>query len=1010
MIELSITAAKGTRVEKIPLDVVMAMIASTKFKQIIDAINNSNNPDKIRKLKVNNLLMALFAGVLIGRTDDDMVNPNGIFVGDIDFNELGKNNKPLAKKAAIKLRKLLRKVFDDCLLFDYLTPSGGVKFAFRTDVLTTDPCEYQGVYKRLMSDVKKTLIKNGADFMYLEFDTTTSNISQGNFLSYDPTRFYNPNAAIYPAQGLLKQVQKSLSSQNLISPINTSVKPKVKIKPGTSDEEINLHNRKVHYEDYNRFVLDEILYYFGKNDALTKKFLKAFELHKKSRTPFFNLMCALNDALPEWLAKDYLIKFVKLAGIYNPAKLNREYKYITTPKHNINYIISRAKKVHNLFETRRTKMIDDAFDMNFAPQAHYNYQINKYLVEIDTQLYQEIQNHNHLQIVSQTGSGKTHFSTKVLPEKFNEKVILAVPFNNLANELKATGISTIQGGDKHLVHHIPYNKRNVMVSTYDSVVHFEKIINPQDYILVIDEIHLLHASIGFRPQSILNLIEFAKKFKKVVGLTGTPIPVETLQLSNFFRQFHTVSVQSATVKEHRLHFIHSQDTLSTITDMVSNNAKRHKVVAYLNNKPENIKLHESLKAESIDSIILNADTKKNKGVTTLLANNKIADKHQVMIGTASMRDGINILNPDVGEVHVKLMQPVRDIVQLVARARVPKSLDVYIHLPKKNYLNINNNYEPKLLYDELNEHAQKVCDDVNDILLPFLHEKKGGLISEDDFDLAVNYASRLNEFGELSDVFELNLLEQKATINNDVLVYHVLSRIDEAEKANPFLFARQFVKYGFALSSNIIKTELTEEDKKNNWRTATAFVKAKMDSCTNPDDYFDLLNVLKSSTSIKTCSTIDNRYVISDLKSIASRVEQLQCENYKVETALKYAMDFYKDSGFIKELIIIKNYALIIKGKRYKIPLLNSLEQNGIIRDITKEVGELRTIIQKAYMQIGIPKNDTKLQPTTVLSEYFDIGKDEAKDGNTTVTRITIKGYKKPRRAPDNFKILKKIA
>jgi hypothetical protein len=129
-----------------------------------------------------------------------------------------------------RLKKLLIDKIP-CLVYAFISPSGGLKFAVLTDIINIDKDNYSIAYYIAKDRVNNLLscCADGVNELAIEFDDRMKTMSYLCFMSYDPDAYYNPE----PAQRMdlsrdvnKKILETKLSSIKPVQPQNISTTSK----------------------------------------------------------------------------------------------------------------------------------------------------------------------------------------------------------------------------------------------------------------------------------------------------------------------------------------------------------------------------------------------------------------------------------------------------------------------------------------------------------------------------------------------------------------------------------------------------------------------------------------------------------------------------------------------------------------------------------------------------------------------------------------------------------------
>ena len=147
------------------------------------------------------------------------------------------------------------------------------------------------------------------------------------------------------------------------------------------------------------------------------------------------------------------------------------------------------------------------------------------LTDYSKGIVQAIHQNKELLLISPTGTGKTHFTSKELIKHFaGYQIAIFVPLTSIAKQIENDGIPTIYNGSNYIELNNAISSP-VFAGTYDSANEL-KIWNPEKpLILIVDEYHSMINSVDFRKKAVQAVQNLTKKATKIVYLTATPPPI-----------------------------------------------------------------------------------------------------------------------------------------------------------------------------------------------------------------------------------------------------------------------------------------------------------------------------------------------------------------------------------------------------------------------------------------------------------------------------------------------------
>lgn len=155
---------------------------SNKLRSHIEKIRNTLSETSQKQLKLslpqfypacNQLKYKKF-------DDNEKIKSSGLFHFDLDCYD----------GTAISLRKQLIEIFPS-LVYAFLSPRGGLKFALGTDFISSDKTNIQPGYKAIYKQLSNCLLQK---FPQLKIDNAVGGFNHSCFFSYDPELYFNPLA------------------------------------------------------------------------------------------------------------------------------------------------------------------------------------------------------------------------------------------------------------------------------------------------------------------------------------------------------------------------------------------------------------------------------------------------------------------------------------------------------------------------------------------------------------------------------------------------------------------------------------------------------------------------------------------------------------------------------------------------------------------------------------------------------------------------------------------------
>jgi hypothetical protein len=441
--------------------------------------------------------------------------------------------------------------------------------------------------------------------------------------------------------------------------------------------------------------------------------------------------------------------------------------------------------------------------------------------EVSDEILQLINENKKILIQAQTGTGKTYAIINEIAPNLQGKVIIAVPYIRLAEQIaKQYNIPAIHGETEEIDIKIALENK-IVVATYNQAVRYAKHF---DY-LIIDEAHNLTASYGYRKDVIIGIKDLADDIK-TVAITATP-PAELLKKIGFIYVKIEIPKKAEKVTVRKGFYRPSKTALNHFL----NSKQEGKKIALIKSKEEiNILKKELIKhglAEETEILTLTADVENNspekKAFLELTEKQRFPEKIKYILATNVIMDGINIYDKDVTEVlflQNQFVEYPEEIKQFFARFRDHSDIDFYLYVfekkDKKEVIDYNAEYikifaKAKELSDSITktikiiseldaEEERKYTSFFNQD--KFITKKNDKYVVNTTAVLAEAYKNFVNSFN-LSDY--LVYLQNNFQINFDLSSYYFLYEITAVEidkkeaiklkQQKDLLFFEGFVKY-----------------------------------------------------------------------------------------------------------------------------------------------------------------------------------------------------------------------
>ena len=299
-------------------------------------------------------------------------------------------------------------------------------------------------------------------------------------------------------------------------------------------------------------------------------------------------------------------------------------------------------------------------------------QADKIITLIDN-LIQENQDIKQTKIVltAPTGSGKTEMFYRLAKQK-KIKMIMALAYTSQVKQGKTKhAVKDVLAGMCESDYLVP--ETGSIFMTYDKALKVKKAINPDEYLMVIDEAHNLINQDNFRNQALSRLKDLAENTKAIVYMTATPEDLNYKEIDLIIKiKLKTQQKKPAAVVKY------NNGGKNAVSNILLNNHKNGMIdVIYANDK-QKLRSMETLvqqKRPDIETHVLFADKKDtSQPYSNIYKSSKLSGKDVfsdggVLFTTNLIVDGVNILDQNIGNIFLLDPQASTDLIQFPARFR-----------------------------------------------------------------------------------------------------------------------------------------------------------------------------------------------------------------------------------------------------------------------------------------------------------------------------------------------------
>lgn len=300
---------------------------------------------------------------------------------------------------------------------------------------------------------------------------------------------------------------------------------------------------------------------------------------------------------------------------------------------------------------------------------------NETLTDYSKEIVQAIQQNKELLLISPTGTGKTHFTSKELMKHFaGYQIAIFAPLTSIVKQIEIDKIPTIYKSS-NIVDLNNAVTSPVFFGTYDAAIHLESWNPEKPLILIVDEYHSLINSVDYRKKAVQAVQNLTKKAAKIVYLTATPPPTPPPITTGTKKiQFTKTTPAKKTIVINP-----NGIDIDSLTDLIQANPQvKHLVRVQSKAKIELIK--RELTKSGIKTAAIYNGSKDSETLEYINKNSLIDDSFQVILCTSKLETGVNITNSGAWIVHfvAKEIEP-DNFIQFYSRLRNPEKLTVYYH-------------------------------------------------------------------------------------------------------------------------------------------------------------------------------------------------------------------------------------------------------------------------------------------------------------------------------------------
>lgn len=272
-------------------------------------------------------------------------------------------------------------------------------------------------------------------------------------------------------------------------------------------------------------------------------------------------------------------------------------------------------------------------------------------------------------ITAPTGVGKTEMFYR-LAEDQQIRMILALSYTSQVLQGKETHTrSGVLQGMCQNDSEVP--ETGSIFMTYDKSPIVEKTINPEEYIMVIDEAHNLVNHSDFRGKALQNLQYLSDRCKSVVYMTATPEYLNHNDVDMVIK----IEQENRPLKQAHVCKYKKGSTKRVVNALLSQHIPGETDVIYARSKKQLVLMEKLIQQRSIKTHVLYSDIKNdseaysNLSKYQTLSSKGCLQEGIVLLTTNLIVDGVNILDNNIGNIFLVDIKSTTDLIQFPSRFR-----------------------------------------------------------------------------------------------------------------------------------------------------------------------------------------------------------------------------------------------------------------------------------------------------------------------------------------------------
>jgi len=583
-------------------------------------------------------------------------------------------------------------------------------------------------------------------------------------------------------------------------------------------------------------------------------------------------------------------------------------------------------------------------------------------------------------------------------------------------------------------------KGRPIVSTYDGLKKIMENGDPNEWTIIIDEIHNFILQDSFRDETISFVMNHLEQFKRRIYLSGTIVSPIISGLPNKGKIRKIKFIDKNRTKKNFKIYTYERNTNKRVQKYLidyclNNSSNDNLIIIQWNNKKILNELNQILKEYRIQSIITSSDEKDIPEYISITDNEVIPDSVNILLTTSVLNDGINIQNENIHSVITVNEHNLLSIEQFFNRFRRCSSNTKFISINRSK--NKCRNFENTMIHqiESIKDEVIEICDHLNPIV-----ETRPEWFNQHPTKYGIDLLNARFPFNDNQNDPFFKLLDTGVYVPNiERIVLTVLDNFYRHLFNNPEIISEYVEELSSTLNFGGIQPieTLTNKDveeyldkqvneisklEQKHKREREASLKEHLELLTIPKDeqsqVFELDDVLKTLISHKRSNPTFSQDVYREDKSEIERLTDFSkidgsilrkiYDNYQTTIKTPIKLDFQKKENldflfsskkkvrdFSLKILVIDTYKKLKNRQSIKTPLTPKSSYIALfIRFLDKYVegnqfintDKLKSMFSKYLEETNTPHNsiiDKWLPPKTmtfILNSLFKAKRTKKKD------------------------------